>query len=40
MAVDKYDSQIQHSLYGRQFGLDKDGFAVGLPGVRTGEAQG
>jgi hypothetical protein len=23
-----------HSLYGRKFGIDKDGFAVGPPGVR------
>lgn len=34
MAIDKYESQIQHSLYGRKFGLDNGGFAVALPGVR------
>jgi hypothetical protein len=34
MAVDKFESQIQHSLYGRRFGFDGNGFAVGTPGVR------
>lgn len=35
MAINKYETQIQHSLYGRLLGLDTAGFAVGLPGVRT-----
>jgi hypothetical protein len=34
MPIDKYESQIQHSLYGRKLGLDNAGFAVGVPGVR------
>lgn len=34
MPIDKYESQIQHSLYGRKFGLDSVGYGVGLPGVR------
>ncbi len=34
MPISEYKDQIQHSLYGRRLGLDKDGFAVGLPGVR------
>lgn len=35
MAIDKYESQIQHSLYGRKWGLDNNGYGVGLPGVRV-----
>jgi hypothetical protein len=35
MPIDKYESQIQHSLYGRKLGLDKEGFAVAVPGVRV-----
>jgi hypothetical protein len=34
MAIDKYESQIQHSLYGRKLGLDNAGFVVGNPGQR------
>ena len=34
MPIDKYEGQIQHSLYGRKLGLDNAGFAVGVPGVR------
>jgi hypothetical protein len=34
MAAEKYGSEILHSLYGRLFGLDARGFAVGLPGLR------
>ena len=35
MAIDKYESQIQHSLYGRMLGLDNRGFLVGDPGERV-----
>lgn len=34
MAIDKYESQIGHSLYGRQLGLDHGGYLVGTPGHR------
>jgi hypothetical protein len=35
MAVDKYGSEILHSLYGRLFGFDGRGFIVGPSGQRT-----
>lgn len=35
MAINEYKDQIQHSLYGRKFGLDVNGFAVGFAGART-----
>jgi hypothetical protein len=34
MPINEYKDQIQHSLYGRQLGLDTRGFAVGFPGPR------
>jgi hypothetical protein len=34
MAVDKYGSEILHSLYGRLFGFDGRGFQVGPSGSR------
>lgn len=34
MPINEYKDQIQHSLYGRKLGLDANGFAVGVPGVR------
>ncbi len=35
MPMDKYESQISHSLYGRRFGFDHAGFGVGHPGDRV-----
>lgn len=35
MAIDQHGDEVLHSLYGRKLGLDKGGYAVGLPGVRV-----
>lgn len=34
MPMNKYENEMQHSLYGRKFGLDASGFLVGNPGER------
>lgn len=35
MAIDQHGDEVLHSIYGRKFGIDKNGYAVGLPGVRV-----
>jgi hypothetical protein len=35
MAIDQHGDEVLHSLYGRKFGIDKGGHAVGLAGVRV-----
>lgn len=35
MAIDRHDSQIRHSLYGRKLGLDNNDLLTGLPDVRV-----
>lgn len=35
MAIDKHQSEMITSIHGRRFGLDSDGHAVGVSGVRA-----
>lgn len=36
MAIDKHDDEILTSLHGRKLGIDRQGYLVGVPGVRDG----